>query len=224
MQTDVRQAFWETYEQFGQDICEQPKRLEGLLLDACGNRYREIKALMTAVELVLTTMQADAGRSLRDTLVERLTRRLCDERGLQEDLARWAVEALAVAAGVLRKDQARAELPELSTAQAAAAAPTVLGAMPPARKRACPKCGQSFDLPPAGTVYYAACPFCLTIVYAGPRDERVRPRMQGERKEDGTVAAEGNCPACGQFVQLAAPKSSFYAPCPQCTAKVYLGP
>lgn len=80
---------------------DEARRCEGILKDLCKNQNKkEILALSAAIsEGVVADLRRSSGRA-SGTLVDRLVMKLVDDRGLQEDLARWAVESWAVAYGI----------------------------------------------------------------------------------------------------------------------------
>jgi len=227
MEDVVRPAFWGIALKHGHAICLEPKRLEGMLLDACPGNRREISALLAAIqERVYAELQAGAATS-GPMQVGRLSQQLCDGLGLQEDLARWAVETLAVALNVIRQDQARTSPGTTPPAQLATPSP-LLPVTPAAPQRTCAKCGQSYPLPAPGSTRYAACPSCRTIAYVGPclspLSDDGGAKLPGLTGADGSTSSEGVCPGCSQYVQVIAPPSTFHARCPSCNVDLYVGP
>ncbi|HEX9962651.1 MAG TPA: hypothetical protein VGB00_17090, partial [Pyrinomonadaceae bacterium] len=73
-----RRKLLEIVAKHGRSIIENPRRLEGLLRDYCGEYRREISALVMAVEehAVLDMMAAASGSSPRRVLLARLAQRL----------------------------------------------------------------------------------------------------------------------------------------------------
>jgi len=97
----VRQKLSEIIKRYGHDICNEPKRCKGLLLDHCAGDRREVFVLVSALEeQVVTDLLAGLGGQSRDAVAGRLARRLVDRRALADDAARWAVESWALALGV----------------------------------------------------------------------------------------------------------------------------
>ncbi len=97
-----RQKLIEIFAKKGRSVIENPRRLEGLLRDYCGAFRREISVLVRAVEehAVLDLLAAPSSVP-RKVLLSRLARRLCDNLGLSEESARWAIESWALALGVI---------------------------------------------------------------------------------------------------------------------------
>lgn len=86
----------------GREICETPKRLEGLLRDLCGAHRREINVLVGALEERVAADLLAAGLSMpHNVLLARLAKRLQDHLAYTPEAAHWAVDSWAVAVGVL---------------------------------------------------------------------------------------------------------------------------
>jgi hypothetical protein len=90
----------------GRSIIENPRRLEGLLRDYCGEHRREISVLVMAVEehAVLDMLAASASLP-RKVLLARLTQRLCDNLALSEAAAIWSIESWALALGLISETE-----------------------------------------------------------------------------------------------------------------------
>ena len=102
MQEIVCNKLAELVRRFGPDLCDNPKRCKALLRNVCGERKREIMALVTAAqEGVGGELRQSSAGVPKELIVARLAKRLCDNVGLAEDLACWAVESWAVALGQL---------------------------------------------------------------------------------------------------------------------------
>lgn len=101
MISDVpRQKLCEIVARYGRDICDDPRRCEGLLRDLCGGHRREIHVLMSALKERVATDLLNASASLpSEQLLSLLTRRLQDNLALEKDSARWAVETWGLALG-----------------------------------------------------------------------------------------------------------------------------
>ena len=83
---------------YGQSVVNDPRRCKALLLDLSGQYRREIFVLHAAQEERVAKDLRDAkGGIPLPVLVAQLTRRLVDNRALDENAARWAVEAWAYA-------------------------------------------------------------------------------------------------------------------------------
>jgi formylglycine-generating enzyme required for sulfatase activity len=88
--------------QYGRTVVDDPRRLEGLLRDFCGEYKREIHSLMDASrERIPLELSAAPGNPPPAVLIANLTKRLLSNRPMSEDMARWAVETWAIVLGVL---------------------------------------------------------------------------------------------------------------------------
>lgn len=111
-----RQKLRELITQYGEGLCNEPRRLEGLLRDTCGEYKREIFVLVSAAkEHVPSELLVVSGSTPLATLLARLTARLQDNLMLAETGARWAVESWVLALG----KASQADLAALLTSQSA---------------------------------------------------------------------------------------------------------
>ncbi len=96
MNAAPRQKLREIIRQHGRIIIENPRRLENLLRDYCGEFRREISVLTMALEEHAVADMLSAASALpREVLLARLAQRLCDNLALSESAAVWSVEAWA---------------------------------------------------------------------------------------------------------------------------------
>ena len=101
MSDAARQTLARIVTQYGPSVADDPRRCEGLLRDLCGDARREINVLVAALkEKVVGDLQA-GGDLPPEALIGRGVKKLQDNAGIAEDLARWAVESWALALGVL---------------------------------------------------------------------------------------------------------------------------
>jgi len=97
-----RQKLCELIARFGQSLCDDPRRCEGLLRDFCGSYRREIHLLVSAAkQRVPAEILSSSDRVPPGVLIARLSKRLRDDLGLAEDFARWTVESWGLALGKL---------------------------------------------------------------------------------------------------------------------------
>lgn len=86
--------------QYGTDLLNDRKRLEGLLLDRIPGKRKETGLLMMAArENIADELAALSERMIELPVYNRLVNRLCQDVGLDESNARWAVETWAEALG-----------------------------------------------------------------------------------------------------------------------------
>ena len=102
MNDAVRQKLSEIIERYGRDICNEPRRCKGLLLDHCAGDRREGFVLVSALEERVVSDLLGGLESQSWALVSgRLSRRLVENRAMAEDAALWAVESWALALGLI---------------------------------------------------------------------------------------------------------------------------
>ncbi|MCU0520888.1 MAG: WD40 repeat domain-containing protein [Anaerolineae bacterium] len=93
-----RRTLRHIHEQYGPDVCRDPRRCEGLLRDFCGEYRREIFVLISALQAGvaddLRTMSAQLPLSV---VIPRLASELHETTAVSEDAARWAVSTWAEA-------------------------------------------------------------------------------------------------------------------------------
>ena len=96
-----RQKLREIIGQHGRIIIENPRRLENLLRDYCGEFRRETSVLTVALEEHAAADLLAASALPRKVTLARLTQRLCDNLALSESAARWSIESWAWAFGLM---------------------------------------------------------------------------------------------------------------------------
>lgn len=88
---------------YGKATIDDPQRCEGLLRDLCGPHRKEVNVLVAALREGIPTELAFPGSEAaaipEPILIRRLSKRLEENRGTKESLARWAVESWAFALG-----------------------------------------------------------------------------------------------------------------------------
>jgi hypothetical protein len=107
MVSDVpRQKLCEIVSRFGKSVADDPQRCEGLLRDFCGSYRREIYALVTALKEKTAEELLSASDGVpQEVLAARLAKRLEDFRGLDKELAYWAVVSWGLALGRFSLDE-----------------------------------------------------------------------------------------------------------------------
>jgi hypothetical protein len=97
-----RQKLREIVAQYGRAVYDNPAHCKGLLLDICGGAYkREVNVLIAVLEehVVDELLHSSAGVPT-ELILARLTQRLCDNRSMEQEAARWGVESWALALGM----------------------------------------------------------------------------------------------------------------------------
>lgn len=109
MQDSVKKTLAELIKKYGTALVEQPQRLEGLLRDLCGENQLEISALINALKQKVAADLLNGTSVPAVALEARLVKRLEDNLGLRNDLARWAVGSWMNALGIECTSQEYAE-------------------------------------------------------------------------------------------------------------------
>ncbi len=110
MNNAPRQVLRRIIAKYGNDLCGNARRCEGLLKDLCGEYRREISVLINAIEERIPLDLLAAGSSVpRDLLLSKLAKRLEDNLGLTLEAAHWAVNSWAVALGVITEAEVAAK-------------------------------------------------------------------------------------------------------------------
>lgn len=131
MEALARQTLTQILAAHGRALCEDPRRVEALLRDLCGEWRKEVFVLVSALrERVVVDLSAWPAGVPQELLLARLSARLTDDLGLSPDVARWAVETWAAAL---------AEVPS----------PDDLPLTPPDGRAAAPRAGATGGPPPS---------------------------------------------------------------------------
>jgi hypothetical protein len=95
-----RQVLCNLLTQHGPGLADDARLLEALLRDFCGEYKREIAAVVSAQRALIPSALRIAHGVPQALLFTRLTQQLRSQQGLEELVARWAVESWAVALGI----------------------------------------------------------------------------------------------------------------------------
>jgi hypothetical protein len=96
----ARRTLCEVVSTHGPGIAHEPRRLENLLNDLCGEERKAIFVLVQAArEKLPADIEPAVTRGAPALQIERSGRRLADTLGFDADLARWAAETWALALG-----------------------------------------------------------------------------------------------------------------------------
>lgn len=102
MNNQPRETLLYIIQTYGRQICDDPRRCEGLLLDLAGQHRREVKVLIAALqERAAADLMRVSDSIPVSMLLAQLTTRLRDNVAMAEDAARWVVESWALALGVI---------------------------------------------------------------------------------------------------------------------------
>jgi Hsp70 protein len=99
MTDELKQILCDLIERHGRELVREPKRLEGMLNDACAGQHRGARrVLVDAVqERVVEELLALGPGEHVDVVVGRAQQRLIENLAIAPDTARWAIQAWAAA-------------------------------------------------------------------------------------------------------------------------------
>jgi len=107
MNREVRDRLVEIIADNGNQILKDPRRLEGLLRDYCGEYRKEIAALVGAMrEGIIEELQRSSGGTHVNVTIMRLSKRLEDNQALSEEASIWSIESIAIALGIMSEKEA----------------------------------------------------------------------------------------------------------------------
>jgi hypothetical protein len=130
----ARRTLCDIVESYGARIADEPRRLENLLNDLCGDERRAIFLLVHAArERVPAELAQALERGGAGVQVRRSTQRLCDDLGLGGEAARWAVETWALALGARHGGAAVVTVSQQGSGQFSSLAEALRRAPPGAR-------------------------------------------------------------------------------------------
>lgn len=90
----VKQKLKDIINAYGVSILNEPKRIEAMLKDYCYENKKEIFLIMSAInENIAQELQNTKHAAAQLGIVNRLIERLCDNLGIAEVNAKWAVES-----------------------------------------------------------------------------------------------------------------------------------
>jgi hypothetical protein len=102
MKEFVRQTLVKLVGTYGTSLAADARRCRALLRDLCGEARKEVNTLVAAVEEhVSAELVSSTNEVAPHVLIGRPTQKLADNTGINQDLARWAVETWAIALGVI---------------------------------------------------------------------------------------------------------------------------
>jgi hypothetical protein len=104
MNNAVRKKLVKLIEQYGQDLGNNSRRVEGMLRDFFPQSKREINVLVAASEEKIPRDLLSIKDTHTQIWVKKFIIRLQRNRALSEDAAKWAVESWAVAFGIVLVD------------------------------------------------------------------------------------------------------------------------
>jgi hypothetical protein len=100
-----RQKLCEIIKIYGKDVCNDHKRVKGLLNDFYRGNSPEINFLLTALEEKVDIYLLASSKTLPYEMISaRLVERLYVNRGMANEIARWAVDSWVLALDVISNE------------------------------------------------------------------------------------------------------------------------
>lgn len=99
-QDNIQSVLVQILRRYGHEVLCDPRRMEALLRDLCGQQRREINILVMSMrEHVAEDLLLNSAPQIPSMLYHQLVRRLQNETGLTEEFSRWAVQTWAEVLG-----------------------------------------------------------------------------------------------------------------------------
>lgn len=106
MNYEARKQLVEIVKTNGLTILDEPRKVEGLLRDFCGNCKREIFSIVSALkEGAANDLINSSSENTRKLVIARLSKKLQDDLALSEKASNWTVETIAIAAGIIGENE-----------------------------------------------------------------------------------------------------------------------
>ena len=113
MNYEARKQLVEIVKTNGLTILDEPRKVEGLLRDFCGNCKREIFSIVSALkEGAANDLINSSSENTRKLVIARLSKKLQDDLALSEKASNWTVETIAIAAGIIGENELIRESPK----------------------------------------------------------------------------------------------------------------
>lgn len=95
----VAETLKKLIEEYGLALSNNRIKLQGLLMDLCGENRKEIKLLITALQENVVLNLENYNDKIEEDVFFRIVNNLCDEAGIIKEGAQWTVETWANALG-----------------------------------------------------------------------------------------------------------------------------
>jgi len=106
LNNEARKQLIEIVKRYGIKILDEPKKVEGLLRDFCGDCKREIFSIVNALKEGAANDLANSTKGSMTKLVAgRLCKKLQDDLALSEEASIWSIESIAMALGIMSEKE-----------------------------------------------------------------------------------------------------------------------
>jgi len=107
LNNEARKQLIEIVKKYGVKILDEPRKVEGLLRDFCGDCKREIFSIVNALKEGAANDLANSTKGSTTKLVAgRLCKKLQDDLALSEEASIWSIESIAIALGIMSGKEA----------------------------------------------------------------------------------------------------------------------
>jgi formylglycine-generating enzyme required for sulfatase activity len=107
LNNEARRQLIEIVKTYGIQILDEPKKVEGLLKDFCGDCKKEIFSIVNALKEGVAKDLANSTKGSTTKLVAgRLCKKLQDDLALSEEASIWSIESIAIALGIMSEKEA----------------------------------------------------------------------------------------------------------------------
>ena len=118
MKDEARKQLIEIVKKYGIKMLDEPRKVEGLLRDFCGDCKREIFSIVNALKEGAANDLANSTKGSTTKLVAgRLCKKLQDDLALSEEASIWSIESIAIALGVMSEKEAIVPKSEQATSR-----------------------------------------------------------------------------------------------------------
>ena len=108
MQQEARKQLIEIVKKYGIKILDEPRKVEGLLRDFCGDCKKEIFSIVNALkEGSANDLASSTKGNTTKLVVGRLCKKLQDDLALSEEASIWSIQSIAIALGIMSEKEAR---------------------------------------------------------------------------------------------------------------------
>ncbi|HRV02577.1 MAG TPA: formylglycine-generating enzyme family protein [Mesotoga sp.] len=107
MNNEARKQLIEVVKRYGIKILDEPRKVEGLLKDFCGDCKKEIFSIVNALKERAGNdlMNSSKSNTVR-IAIGRLSSKMQSDLGMSEEVAVWSIESIAIALGIMSEKEA----------------------------------------------------------------------------------------------------------------------
>mgnify|MGYP000693266809 FL=1 len=107
MNNEARKQLIEVVKRYGIKILDEPRKVEGLLKDFCGDCKKEIFSIVNALKERAGNdlMNSSKSNTVKIT-IGRLSSKMQSDLGMSEEVAVWSIESIAIALGIMSEKEA----------------------------------------------------------------------------------------------------------------------